>query len=174
MPITEPVSNRAGYKLLDALDAFSIHLRNGDHALDLGAAPGAWTTLLRRRGLRVTAVSPAALYPWLAYDDGVIHEPMLAEEFLDRCRTTFDLLLNDMMLDAQDSARLMVDYARHLRSEGIAIMTLKLRDNNKRQRVMDHSFRILRKAYKIIRVRQLVSNSHEVTLFLRRKPVNKY
>jgi 23S rRNA (cytidine2498-2'-O)-methyltransferase len=168
VPITEPVSNRAGYKLLDALDAFSIRLRQGDHALDLGAAPGAWTTLLRRRGLRVTAVSPAVLYPWLTYDEDVIYEPLLAEEFLERCQTTFDLVVNDMMLDAQDSARLMVDYARHLRPEGIAIMTLKLRDNN-RQRVMDHSFRILRKAYKIIRVRQLVSNSHEVTLFLRRK-----
>jgi hypothetical protein len=65
--------------------------------------------------------------------------------------------------------RIMVDYARHLRREGIAIMTLKLREQNQ-QRVMDHSFRILRKSYKIIRVRQLVSNRKEVTLFLRRKP----
>jgi hypothetical protein len=51
----------------------------------------------------------------------------------------------------------MVEYTRHLRREGIAIMTLKLAERN-RQRVMDHSYRILRKAYKIIRVRQLVSN----------------
>lgn len=40
IPITEPVSNRAGYKLLEALEVFSIRLRKGDHALDLGAAPG--------------------------------------------------------------------------------------------------------------------------------------
>jgi 23S rRNA (cytidine2498-2'-O)-methyltransferase len=168
IPITEPVSNRAGYKLLEALLTFSVRLRTGDHALDLGAAPGAWTTLLRRRGVRVTAVAPSPLYPWLALDPDVIYEAMRAEEFLGRCQTTFDLIVNDMMLDGQDSARLMVAYAQHLRREGIAIMTLKLHDRN-RLRVMDHSLRILRKAYKIIRVRQLVSNGHEVTLFLRRK-----
>lgn len=168
IPVTEPVSNRAGYKLLEALATFSIHLRPGNHALDLGAAPGAWTTLLRRRGLRVTAVAPTPLYPWLMFDTDVIYQPMTAEEFLGRCRTTFDLIVNDMKLDAQDSARIMVDYAQYLRREGIAIMTLKLRGHN-HERVMDHTFRLLRKVYKIIRVRQLVSNRHEVTLFLRSK-----
>lgn len=73
-----------------------------------------------------------------------------------------------MILDAQDSARLMLDYAQFLREEGIAIMTLKLRERNRR-RVMDHALRILRKAYKIIRIRQLVNNKREVTLFLRKK-----
>jgi len=168
IPITEPVSNRAGYKLLEALDAFSIRLRSGDLALDLGAAPGAWTTILRRRGLCVTAVAPTPLYPWLEYDDSVTHKAMLAEEYLSQCHTIFDLIVNDMKLDTQDSARLMVEYARHLRPQGIAIMTLKLRDHN-RKRIMDHALRILRQAYKIIRVRQLVSNRNEVTLFLRRK-----
>jgi 23S rRNA (cytidine2498-2'-O)-methyltransferase len=168
MPITEAVSNRAGYKLLEALDVFSIRLREGNHALDLGAAPGAWTTLLRRRGMRVTAVAPAPMYPWLAIDRDVIHHSMLAQDFLTQCGTTFDLIVNDMMLDPQDSARLMVDYAAHLRREGIAIMTLKLREWNI-QRRMDHALRILRGAYKIIQIRQLVSNKQEVTLFLRRK-----
>jgi 23S rRNA (cytidine2498-2'-O)-methyltransferase len=167
IPITEPVSNRAGYKLIEALDAFAIRLRRGDHALDLGASPGAWTTLLRRRQLRVTAVAPAPLYPWLTFDRDVIHQAMRAEDYLSRCTTTFDLIVNDMKLDPQDSARVMVDYAAHLRSEGIAIMTLKLREGNE-PRVMDHSYRILRRAYKIIRVRHLVSNRQEITLFLRR------
>jgi len=167
IPVSEPVSNRAGYKLLEALQTFAIRLREGDCALDLGAAPGAWTTLLRRRGLRVTAVAPAPLYPWLDLDQEVVHEPTRAEDYLMRCQTTFDLIVNDMMVDPQDSARLMVEYAQHLRPEGIAIMTLKLREHNRSKR-MDHSFRLLRKAYKIIQVRQLVSNKQEVTLFLRR------
>jgi 23S rRNA (cytidine2498-2'-O)-methyltransferase len=168
IPIMEPVSNRAGYKLLEALDAFSIRLRQGDQALDLGASPGAWTTLLRQRSLCVTAVAPTPLYPWLEHDAGVIYKPMLAQEYLAQCQTTFDLIVNDMKLDTQDSARLMVEYARHLRPQGIAIMTLKLREHN-RTRIMDHAMRILRQPYKIIRVRQLVSNRNEVTLFLRRK-----
>lgn len=168
MPITEAVPNRAGYKFLEALSVFSIRLREGDQALDLGAAPGAWTTLLRRRGLRVTAVAPTPLYPWLTIDPDVMYKVLLAEEFLTRCRTTFDLLVNDMYVYPQTSAQLMVDFAQHLRREGIAIMTLKLGEKKERSS-MDHSFRILRKAYKIIQVRQLVSNRREVTLFLRRK-----
>jgi 23S rRNA (cytidine2498-2'-O)-methyltransferase len=168
IPVPEPVSNRAGYKLLEALHTFAIHLRKGDHALDLGAAPGAWTTLLRKRGMRVTAVAPTPMYPWLMLDPGVNYQPIIAEDYLGRCGDTFDLIVNDMWLDVRDSARLMVDYAEHLHPDGIAIMTLKLMMQNK-QRLMDHTFRILRKRYKIIRVRQLVSNRHEVTLYLRRK-----
>lgn len=167
-PITQAVSNRAGYKLLEALDAFAIRLRPGEQALDLGAAPGAWTTILRERGLKVTAIAPAPLYPWLRLDPQVDHQPMLAEEFLEQCQTTFDLIVNDMVLDAQDSARLMVEYATHLRSEGIAIMSLKLRERHQ-VRVIDHALRLLRKTYKIIQIRQLISNKKEVTLFLRRK-----
>jgi 23S rRNA (cytidine2498-2'-O)-methyltransferase len=167
IPITEVVPNRAGYKLLEAIDAFSVRLRRGDCVLDLGASPGAWTTILRRRGLHVTAVAPAPLYPWLMFDSEVVYQPLLAEEFLDRCQATYHLIVNDMKMDAQDSARLMVEYASHLCAAGIAIMTLKLRNRN-RQRVMDHAFRILRQRYRIIRVRQLVSNRQEVTLFLRR------
>jgi 23S rRNA (cytidine2498-2'-O)-methyltransferase len=164
----EPVPNRAGLKLLEALSAFNIQLRPGNHALDLGAAPGAWTEVLRRRGLRVTAVAPREMYDWLANDPDVRAVNLTAEEYLPQCADTFDLIVNDMKLDAQDSARLMVEYAPRLREQGIAIMTLKLRLQNP-TRVMDHAFRLLRKAYKIIRVRQLVSNRKEVTLFLRRK-----
>jgi 23S rRNA (cytidine2498-2'-O)-methyltransferase len=167
MAFTEAVPNRAGFKLLEAIDAFALRFRKGDQALDLGAAPGAWTTLLRQRGLRVTAVAPTPLYPWLVFDPGVTFYPHLAEEYLNRCETIFDLIVNDMKLDARDSARLMVEYATHLRGNGIAIMTLKLRTEDQRK-LMDHAFRILRRAYKIIRVRQLVSNKKEVTLFLRR------
>ena len=164
----EPVPNRAGLKLLEALAAFDIQLRPGDHALDLGAAPGAWTEILHRRGMCVTAIAPLAMYDWLQANPNVRAFYTTAEEYLSHCDTTYDLLLNDMILDPQDSARLMVEYAAHLRPQGIAIMTLKLRLRNPR-RVMDHAFRILRKAYKIIRVRQLVSNRKEVTLFLHRK-----
>jgi 23S rRNA (cytidine2498-2'-O)-methyltransferase len=163
----EPLPNRAGFKLLEALDAFDIRLRPGDHALDLGAAPGAWTAVLVRRGMRVTAVAPRAMYDWLQIDPNVRATCLTAEEYLPTCDTTYDLIVNDMKLDAQDSARLMTEYAVHLRPQGIAIMTLKLRLRNPR-RLMDHAFRLLRKEYKIIRVRQLVGNRKEVTLFLRR------
>jgi 23S rRNA (cytidine2498-2'-O)-methyltransferase len=168
VPIHEPVSNRAGYKLLEATQVLGLRLHADDHALDLGAAPGAWTTILRQRGLRVTAVSPDALYPWLTRDAGVRHEPVLAEDYLPRCRERFDLIVNDMRVDARDSARLMVAYADHLPADGVGLMTLKLHDHQ-RPRIMDHTYRLLRPAYKIMQIRQLVHNRREVTLLLRRK-----
>lgn len=164
----EPVPNRAGLKLLEALTTFGITPRPGECALDLGAAPGAWTEILRRRGMRITAVAPRSMYDWLQGDPQVRSFFLTAEEYLAQCDTTYDLLLNDMKLDAQDSARLMVDYAAHLRPQGIAIMTLKLRLRDP-HRVMDHAYRLLRKAYQIVRVRHLASNRKEVTLYLRRK-----
>jgi 23S rRNA (cytidine2498-2'-O)-methyltransferase len=159
--------NRAGYKLLEALETFKIDLPAGGRALDLGAAPGAWTLVLRQHGLQVTAVSPGRLYPQLRKDRGVFHRQMEAEVYLPQVEGLFDFMTNDMRMAAQDSARVMVGYAPYLRPQGQAIMTLKLRQHN-RQRAMDHSFRILRKAYQIVRVRQLVSNRKEVTLFLQR------
>ncbi|MCB9460957.1 MAG: methyltransferase domain-containing protein [Anaerolineaceae bacterium] len=167
LPSDEPVPNRAGLKMIEALATFGVQLRSNDHALDLGAAPGAWTEVLRRRGLRVTAVAPQEMYTWLQADPGIQSYFMTAEDYLGQCDTTYDLIVNDMRLDARDSARLMVAYAQHLRPGGIAIMTLKLRMQH-RLSLMDHALRILRKAYKIIRIRQLVSNRREVTLFLRR------
>lgn len=165
---SEAVPNRAGLKLMEALDVFGIRLRKNAHALDLGAAPGAWTTVLRRHGLHVTAVAPAMMYDWLQDDPCITHFNITAEDYIHRCDTTYDIIVNDMIMDAQDSAHLMVKYANHLRENGIAIMTIKLRLWNT-MRVLDHSYRILRKAYKIIQVRQLVSNKKEVTLFLRKK-----
>jgi 23S rRNA (cytidine2498-2'-O)-methyltransferase len=162
------IPNRAGLKLLEAIDSFDIRFRPKDHALDLGAAPGAWTLVMRRYGLQVTSVAPAPMYDFLKDDSEITHYPMPAEEFLAQCRQRYDILLNDMILDAQDSAHLMVAYAQHLRSQGIAIMTVKLR-MRKQRRVLDHTLRILRQRYKIIRIRQLVSNQKEVTLFLRRQ-----
>lgn len=164
----EPVPNRAGLKLMEALDTFGIYLRKDSHALDLGAAPGAWTSILRKRDLRVTAIAPDDMYPNLQADPCVQHFRMTAEDYLGKCYEDFDLIVNDMKMDAQDSARMMLGYAPFLRENGVAIMTLKLR-MRRTARVLDHSYRLLRKQYKIIQVRQLVSNKKEVTLFLRKK-----
>ncbi len=162
----ESVPNRAGLKLLEALTTFALQPRPGQHVLDLGAAPGAWTEILRRRGMIVTTVAPTPMYHWLASDPQVKQQQMTAEAYLTQCETTFHWIVNDMKLDPQDSAHLMVQYANHLQPDGLAIMTLKLRLRNPR-RVMDHAFRLLRKRYRIVRVRQLVSNRKEVTLLLR-------
>ncbi len=157
--------SRAEFKLLEALEIFGIDLPPRGTALDLGAAPGGWTRVLRQSEQYVTAVDPANLHPSLQADKQVRHKPMTAEIYLLNDPDPFDLIVNDMRLDARDSARLMVEYAPFLYPQGQAIMTFKLPKNN-RTAVLDHSFNILRQAYRIANARQLFHNRSEITIHL--------
>jgi 23S rRNA (cytidine2498-2'-O)-methyltransferase len=157
--------SRAEFKLLEALEAFHLELPPRGIALDLGAAPGGWTRVLRQKEQYVTAVDPAHLHPSLQNDTSVRHMQMTAEEYLAQYPDTFDLIVNDMRLDARDSARLMVSYAPHLYPHGAVIMTLKL-PKEKRPSAIDHSFNILKKAYHLKNVRQLFHNRSEITVYL--------
>jgi 23S rRNA (cytidine2498-2'-O)-methyltransferase len=159
--------SRAEFKLLEALEVFAIHLPPRGVALDLGAAPGGWTRVLRQREQYVTALDPAELHPSLQADAAVRHKRMTAEAYLADEPDTFDLIVNDMRLDARDSARLMVGYGRCLYPHGLALMTFKLPAEGRRQ-ALDHAFNILRHAYEIAGARQLFHNRSEITVYLRR------
>jgi 23S rRNA (cytidine2498-2'-O)-methyltransferase len=160
--------SRAEFKLLEALDVFGIDLPARGVALDLGAAPGGWTRILRQRDQFVTAVDPAELDPRLAADKGVRHKRVTAEEYLADDPDEFDLIVNDMRMDARDSARLMVRYARQLYPHGMALMTFKLPEEG-RKVIFDHAFKLLRGAYTIAAARQLFHNRSEITVWLRKK-----
>jgi 23S rRNA (cytidine2498-2'-O)-methyltransferase len=158
--------SRAEFKLLEALEWFGLTLPPRGTALDLGAAPGGWTRILRLHEQYVTAVDPANLHPSLYQDRNVRHLRLTAEDYWQREPDTFDLIVNDMRLDGRDSARLMVAYARCLYPGGATLMTLKL-PHNGREAVLDHAFNILRRVYEIAGARQFFHNRSEITLFLK-------
>jgi 23S rRNA (cytidine2498-2'-O)-methyltransferase len=160
--------SRAEFKLLEALESFGIDLPPNGVALDLGAAPGGWTRVLRHHQQYVTAVDPGDLDPRLAQDRGVRHKRLTAERYLADEPDTFDLIVNDMRMDARDSARLMAGFAHQLYPHGVAVMTLKLPEQQRRM-VIDHAFAILRTAYEIAGARHLFHNRSEITLYLRPK-----
>ena len=108
------------------------------------------------------------LVPVLVQDDGVRHIGETAEVYLPRCRESFDVILNDMRMDARDSARLMVSALPLLRPTGWALMTLKLPRQHS-EAVMVSALGILSKVYEISGVRQLFHNRSEVTVALRRE-----
>jgi len=166
---TDQVS-RAEFKLLEALEVFNIKLPSRGVALDLGASPGGWTRVLRQHDQYVTAVDPGELAPLIAQDRGVRHKRMTAEQYLMDEPDQFDLIVNDMRMDARDSARLMVAYAKQLYRHGLVIMTLKLPEQN-RSPVIDHALNILAQAYEIVGMRQLFHNRSEFTVCLRPKVV---
>ncbi len=158
--------SRAEFKLLEALEYFDLDLLPRGVALDLGASPGGWTRVLRQRDQYVTAIDPGELDERVAQDSGVRHKRMTAEQYLTDEPDRFDLIVNDMRMDARDSANLMIPYAKQLYRHGSAIMTLKLPED-RRLPIVDHAFKLLRKAYTIVGARQLFHNRSEITVLLR-------
>ena len=159
--------SRAEFKMLEALEAFRIDLPAGGVALDLGAAPGGWTRVLRQKGQYVTAVDPAELHPRLAADRGVRHKRMTAEVYLQEGPDDFDFLVNDMRMDARASAQMMNAFADFLYPHAEAIMTLKL---GKTAAALDPACAILLERYTILHMRQLFHNRNEVTIHLMPRP----
>jgi 23S rRNA (cytidine2498-2'-O)-methyltransferase len=160
--------SRSEFKLLEALDVFDIEAPARGTALDLGAAPGGWTRILRQLEQYVTAVDPADLDPRIASDRNVRHLRTTAERYLADEPDQFDIILNDMRMDTRDSARLMVAYAKQLYPTGWGLVTLKLPGMNRRQ-ALQHALAILEEGYAVAGVRQLFHNRSEVTVYLRPK-----
>ncbi|MCL4267335.1 MAG: 50S rRNA methyltransferase [Anaerolineae bacterium] len=162
--------SRAEFKLLEALAVFHLELPAGGVALDLGAAPGGWTRILRQKGQFVTAVDPAALHPSLYQDKNMRHLRLSAEAYLQQPPDRFDLIVNDMRLDARYSAELMAAYAPYLHRHGRALMTLKLPEGDGlvggRQTIIEQAREILNPVYTIAGARQLFHNRSEITLYL--------
>ena len=159
---SEQVS-RSEFKLLEALDLFGMSLPPGGHALDLGAAPGGWTRILRGHEMTVTAVDPGDMDLRLARDSNVRHVRKAAQSYLRGTNEKFDVILNDMRMDSAESARVIVSAGRNLAKGGWAILTLKL-PSGAMDRAAAYALEILRDRYEIIGARQLFHNRNEVTV----------
>lgn len=117
--------SRAKFKLLEAERAFGLDLLQYRSGLDIGAAPGGWTSLLLERGMKVTAVDPAKL------DAGLLRNPKLT--FLQKNAAdvtfqpqSFDLLVCDMSWSPRQMAKLVKGLLYALQTGGTAIITVKL------------------------------------------------
>lgn len=160
--------SRAEFKLEEALEVFDISLPDDGLGLDLGAAPGGWTRVLRRHGLRVVAVDPAKLDPRLAEDPSVDHRQETTQTFLPT-DMKFDIIVNDMRMDARDSSKLMCDAAGNLLASGVGIITLKLPEHGQIA-IIKKAAEILGRSYTIVRIKQLFHNRSEVTVYLKKSP----
>jgi 23S rRNA (cytidine2498-2'-O)-methyltransferase len=158
--------SRAEFKLEELFTLYPLTLPSQGIVLDLGASPGGWARIMRTRGLAVWAVDPARLDPRLASDRGLHYAQMTAAAFLAQTRTYFDLILNDMRMDANLSCQQMIAAAPRLRPDGYAIITLKLPVQRPRAEVA-RAFGILERAYTVVFARQLFHNRHEVTVVVR-------
>ncbi|GGF89887.1 SAM-dependent methyltransferase [Paenibacillus abyssi] len=159
--------SRAKFKLLEAERTFRINLAEFREALDIGAAPGGWTSLLLERGLLVTAIDPAELHPSLAENPRLTYLKKNASE-VKFSPGQFDLLVCDMSWSPLQMCKLVLDLQQALVSGGSAIVTVKLMHRKPLQTIREVMSK-MNEAFEVLRAKQLFHNRDEITLFLRRK-----
>lgn len=115
----------------------------------------------------VLAIDPGDLHPSLTDNWGIHHKRTTAEQYLRTLtpQSKFDVLVNDMRMDAWKSAQVMTSYARYLTPKGIAIMTIKL-PQHMPERVLSDAFTHLEQRYAVVGARQLFHNRNEITVHL--------
>lgn len=130
--VPDGVPSRAYVKLEEALAWSGAPMREGDVALEIGAAPGGAAFALLRRGLDVIAIDPAHLDERVvAHGDRVRHLRVLAERVRTRdLPTRVDWLLLDANL-APHRALVAVEHLLALRRDSVRglLLTLKLNDD---------------------------------------------
>jgi 23S rRNA (cytidine2498-2'-O)-methyltransferase len=138
-------------------------------ALDMGAAPGGWTRVLRGRGLRVIAVDPAEMDARLSRDSGIVYVRKRIQAYL-LPNVKFEILANDMRMDAPESVGIMIQARDCLNPGGLAIVTLKLpekaKDGYDTLKTVQTLVSRLAGSYKVLGARQLYHNRSEVTVAL--------
>ncbi|MHA6484023.1 SAM-dependent methyltransferase [Paenibacillus sp. strain BS8-2] len=159
--------SRAKFKLLEAERTFGIEYTDYRNALDIGAAPGGWTSLLLERGLRVTAIDPADMHPSLKSNPMLTHLKQNASD-VSLAPSSFDLLVCDMSWSPMLMSRLVLDLIHALKPEATAIVTIKLMHKKPLQTIREVKER-LSTGFHILGARQLFHNREEMTLYLRKK-----
>jgi 23S rRNA (cytidine2498-2'-O)-methyltransferase len=159
--------SRAKFKLLEAERAFGFHYEQFRRALDIGAAPGGWTSLLLERGLRVTAVDPAELHPSIVDHPALTYLKRNASEIKLK-PGSFDLFVCDMSWSPMLMSRLVLDLEAALAEEATAIITIKLMHRKPMQTIREVIAK-LESVFELKKAKQLFHNREEITLYLQKK-----
>lgn len=158
--------SRAKFKLLEAERAFGLNFAEFAKAIDIGAAPGGWTSLLLERGAEVAAVDPAELHPDLLRQPKLTHYKRNAGDVAFP-RDAFDLLVCDMSWSPKQMVKLVLPLLDSLRPGGTAIITLKLMHGKPFQTVKD-SVRAMQPTMELRKAKQLFHNRDELTVYLQK------
>jgi 23S rRNA (cytidine2498-2'-O)-methyltransferase len=142
-------------------------LRDGLRAADLGAAPGGWTWVLVRAGLRVTAVDNGPLKEPVAGHPQVEH--LRADGFRWQPARPLDWMVCDMVEQPRRVAERMAEWFREGWCRN-AIFNLKLPMKKRWDETVMclDLFRAQAGELKALRARQLYHDREEITVFARR------
>ena len=162
--------SRAEFKLLEALEVFGVTLPSYGSALDLGSAPGGWTRILLEAEMQVVAVDPAKLDERLSKQPHLEHYRGYAEDYLEEAikrRRKFNVITNDMRMDAREASRLLVQASTCLLNDGFIISVLKLPHETFEidpLKNLNEALKLLQRHFAVVQARQLFHNRQEVTV----------
>jgi 23S rRNA (cytidine2498-2'-O)-methyltransferase len=156
--------SRAARKLEEAFRWAGMAPGPGESCVDLGAAPGGWTFVVRARGARAVAVDPARLAPEIAADRGVRHVPSSAFDF--EPDATVDFLLCDMAFRPLDVAALLGKWARRRWARAL-IANFKLPMKRRAEMARHLCAQLTEAGWKDVRSRQLYHDRDEITVCAR-------
>ncbi|NGZ74492.1 SAM-dependent methyltransferase [Saccharibacillus alkalitolerans] len=157
--------SRAKFKLLEAEREFGLDLSAYRAAVDIGAAPGGWTSLLLERGLKVTAVDPAKLHPSLLKLPNLTYIRKNAGEVKFR-DNEFDLLVCDMSWSPKLMVQLVTGLLHALAPGGTAIVTIKLMHKKPMALIKEVIASFEDSRLQVQRAKQLFHNREEITLYM--------
>jgi 23S rRNA (cytidine2498-2'-O)-methyltransferase len=154
--------SRAYLKLWEALALLGERPQPGEHCLELGAAPGAWTwTLAAKCGAQVTSIDKAPLDPAIAILPGVTHRQGSAFAIAPQ-QDPADWLFSDVICYPERLQHLL---QRWLDGGGCrrGVLTIKFQGET--------DFAALREFAQVpgVRLLHLSHNKHEITVLLHPK-----
>ncbi|MEK3735401.1 MULTISPECIES: SAM-dependent methyltransferase [Paenibacillus] len=157
--------SRAKFKLLEAEQQFSIPFASYRRALDIGAAPGGWTSFLLERGVEVTAVDPAKMHPSLSGHSGlrVIRKNAAEVSFRE---SEFDLLVCDMSWSPKQMVKLVTGLLYSLQIGGTAVITVKLLTKKPMALIKEIIAQFEEARMQVQGAKQLFHNRDEITLYM--------
>ncbi|KKO55519.1 SAM-dependent methyltransferase [Paenibacillus sp. DMB20] len=157
--------SRAKFKLLEAEKQFSIPFSSFGRALDIGAAPGGWTSFLLERGIQVTAVDPAQMHETLIHRSGlrIIQKNAAEVKFKEH---EFDLIVCDMSWSPKQMARLVTGLLYSLVPGGTAVITVKLLTKKPMALIKEITGIFEESRMQIQGAKQLFHNRDEITLYM--------
>ncbi|WP_106767766.1 SAM-dependent methyltransferase [Paenibacillus faecalis] len=157
--------SRAKFKLLEAEKQFDIPFDTFRNALDIGAAPGGWSSFLLERGLQVTAVDPAKMHDSLRNHPNlrIVQKNASEVKFKD---AQFDLLVCDMSWSPKQMAKLVTNLLYSLAPGGTAVITVKLLTKKPMALVHEIIDIFEQSRMQIQGAKQLFHNRDEITLYM--------
>ncbi|MFP4976247.1 SAM-dependent methyltransferase [Paenibacillus sp. CN-4] len=157
--------SRAKFKLMEAEKEFGIPFDSFRRALDIGAAPGGWTSFLLEKGLQVTAVDPAKMHESLVGHPAlrIMRKNAGEVKFGD---AEFDLLVCDMSWSPKLMAKLVTGLLYSLAPGGTAVVTVKLMHKKPMALIKEITGIFEANRMQIQRAKQLFHNRDEITLYM--------